>query len=196
MADAAFLARVRANPRNAELLDALSGLGLPDCWLVAGCLFQTCWNLASGRPPDEGIADYDIFYFDGADLSWEGEDRHIRRLADRFGPSVELRNQARVHLWYPDRFGGDYPVLSDARDGIGRFLVAGTCVGLAPDGRGSFRLHAPFGLADLEAGILRPNPLMQRPDLFRAKAESYRRRWPWLRVEEAPGTLAGEGGLA
>jgi len=26
------------------------------------------------------------------------------------------------------------------------------------------------------------NPLADRPDLFLAKAESYRARWPWLQV--------------
>jgi len=36
---------------------------------------------------------------------------------------IEIRNQARVHLWYPRRFGAPYPQLASAEDGIGRFLA-------------------------------------------------------------------------
>jgi hypothetical protein len=32
-------------------------------------LFQTVWNLQRGRPPGQGIKDYDLFYFDPTDLS-------------------------------------------------------------------------------------------------------------------------------
>ena len=51
--------------------------------LVAGALFQTVWNLRSGRPPQEGIRDYDVFYWDD-DLSYEAEDRVIRRADSLF----------------------------------------------------------------------------------------------------------------
>ena len=184
-----FLARVRANPLNALLLDHLAGIGLADCWLVAGCLFQTCWNLGSGRPAEAGIADYDLFYFDDTDLSYEAEDREIRRLTAQFGPQLQLRNQARVHLWYPARFGRGYPRLVDACDGINRFPVAGTCMCIAADGRGGLRVHAPFGLGDMEAGLLRPNPLNLQPDLFLAKARSYQQRWPFLQIVDTPASL-------
>jgi hypothetical protein len=46
---------------------------LPDAWLVAGCLFQTVWNLQAGRDATAGIKDYDLFYFDDADLSEQAE---------------------------------------------------------------------------------------------------------------------------
>lgn len=184
MTEAEFLAIVRGNPVNAELERRLRSLGLPQCHLVAGCLFQTLWNMRSGRAPGWGIKDYDVFYFDDRDLSFEAEDRAIRTVAEAtrdLGVEVELRNQARVHLWYPQRFGGTYPQLSSARDGIDRYLVTCTCVGIEVD---SGALYQPNGLEELVAGILRPNPLNQRLDLFPAKAESYRARWPWLVVAD------------
>jgi len=90
-----------------------------------------------------------------------------------------------VHLWYPQRFGGDYPRLERVEDGIARFLVRSTRVGLMPQVDGALRLIAPYGTDETKAGILRPNALW-RPSLerFRAKAESYRARWPWLRIVE------------
>lgn len=44
----------------------------------------------------------------------------------------------------------------------------------------SGELYAPFGLDELERGVLRCNPLTPQPELFVRKAESYRARWPWL----------------
>ena len=70
-------------------------------------------------------------------------------------------------------------MLRSATDGIDRYLVACTCIGID---LASGALHAPDGLGDLHRGVLRPNPLMPAPDLFAAKAASYRARWPWLRV--------------
>lgn len=182
----AFLQLVRQNPINCILMDHLPQLALKDAWLVAGSLFQTVWNLRSGRPPTEGIKDYDIFYFDDDDLSWGSEDREIQRVRDALGDvggNIELKNQARVHLWYADRFGPGYPPLRSSCDGIDRFLVDCTRVAIRIGG-GVDELYAPSGLDELFAGVLRPNPLNPRPKLFIEKAESYRARWPWLRVEK------------
>lgn len=180
-----FLRLVLQNPINRILMERLPQLGLQDAWLVAGSLFQTVWNLRSSRPPTEGIKDYDVFYFDGDDLSWESEDKQIRRIRSVLGDvgaNIELRNQARVHLWYGDRFGPGYPPLESSCDGIDRFLVDCTRVAIRLSGAVD-ELYAPSGLDELYGGVLRPNPLNHRPKLFIEKAESYRARWPWLKVE-------------
>jgi hypothetical protein len=182
MTDIEFRASVLTNPINRELLRRLPMLGLDQCHLTAGCLFQTVWNQISGRAPEWGIKDYDIFYFDDEDLSWDAEDRVIRRVTDAMSDlpiTVEIKNQARVHLWYPQRFGSDYPQLASARAGIDLYLISCTCVGIDVQ---TGHLYAPNGLDDLAAGALRMNPLNPKPALFRQKAESYRQRWPWLEV--------------
>jgi uncharacterized protein len=185
----AFVDLVLQNPINATLIRHLPRLELSDAWLVAGCLFQTVWNLRSNRSPTEGIKDYDVFYYDGEDLSWDAEDRKIQRARHALGDlaaNVELRNQARVHLWYGERFGPGYPPLRSSRDGVNRFLIDCTRVAIRIENTAACELYAPCGLVDLYRGILRPNPLNPRPKLFLEKAESYRARWPWLRVEKAP----------
>ena len=62
------------------------------------------WNVLTGRAVDYGINDYDVFYFD-PDTSWEAEDEHHPHadgaVAGR-AVAVQVRNQARVHLWYPE----------------------------------------------------------------------------------------------
>ena len=100
-----FLALALTNPVNAAIVEELHRLALPDAWLVAGCLVQTVWNVLTERAIDHGISDYDVFYFD-PDTSWEAEDAVIREVHARLGhlgAKVEIRNQARVHLWYPDK---------------------------------------------------------------------------------------------
>lgn len=178
-----FIELALANPANAAILERLPELGAPDVWLVAGCLYQAVWNDRAGRAPCENVKDYDIFYCDPSDLSWDAEDTVIKRADDLFadlGIEHEVRNQARVHLWYEKKFGEPGTVLSTSRDGIERFLVACTCVGLRPGPDGP-ELCAPHGLADLFAGRLAPNPLQPSAN-FRAKALSYQARWPWLEI--------------
>uniref|UniRef100_UPI000D426E5E nucleotidyltransferase family protein n=1 Tax=unclassified Variovorax TaxID=663243 RepID=UPI000D426E5E len=182
-----LVAQAMQDPVNAALAARLPGLGLPQAHLTAGCLFQAVWNRTAGRPSGWGVKDYDVFYFDDSDLSWEAEDAVIRRVqhavAD-LGATVEVKNQARVHLWYEQRFKASYPRLRSARDGIDRYLIACTRVGIdLADGT----LYAPDGLGDLAAGVLRMNPLLPLADLFLQKAADYRARWPWLTID-APST--------
>ncbi|MFF7708156.1 nucleotidyltransferase family protein [Pseudomonas sp. NPDC007930] len=181
MSSATFRDLALANPVNAALAERLPALGIGQCLLCAGCLFQAVWNAQAGRPPDWGVKDYDLFYFD-ADTRWEAEDAVIQRVREAFADlpvNIDIKNQARVHLWYRERFGGDYPPLHNARQGVDRYLVAGTCVALdVADGS----VYATYGLEDVEHGVLRPNPRIHSPALFAAKAASYRARWPWLRV--------------
>lgn len=177
-----FIAQARQDPVNAALLSRLPGLGLPQGFLTAGSLFQATWNHRCGKPPGWGVKDYDVFYFDDTDLSWDAEDTVIRRVqhavAD-LGATVEVKNQARVHLWYEARFKSPYPQLRSARDGIDRYLIACTRVGIDLADQ---TLYAPDGLDDLAAGILRMNPLLPMRELFLKKARDYQARWPWLQV--------------
>lgn len=46
-------------------------------------------------------------------------------------------------------------------------------------------LYAPYGLEELYAGLLKPNPACPHLPLFEAKAQSYRERWPWLTIQAA-----------
>lgn len=183
-----FLALALKNPVNVAIIDELQHLALPDAWLVAGCLAQTVWNVITGRAIDHGISDYDVFYFD-PDTSWEAEDAVIRRLHGRLGHlgcvKVEIRNQARVHLWYPDKHGLPYPPLMRATDGIDRFLTQNTQVGIRRAGD-SYDVYAPHGFADVERLIVRPNPgLNFSPANYAAKAARWKALWPEITVVAA-----------
>ncbi len=178
-----FRADVRKNPFNAALLDGLPDLDLPDCWLVAGCLFQTVWNIQTHKPPEANIHDYDVFYFDASDLSNEAEAAVGQRVAAHFAHlpvAIEVKNQARMHTWYEAYFNEPYSALADSRESFERFLVACTCVGVRV---GDEVVVAQNGLGELYAGVLRPN-WVHRRELFDRKVASYVQRWPHLVLKE------------
>ena len=184
MTEAEFVALVLRNPMNAAILRRLPPLRLADAWLVSGCLSQTVWNIQTGRDVQYGIRDYDIFYFD-PDTSYAAEDAIIRRVRDACADvpaNIEVRNQARVHLWYVEKFGAPYPPLTRASDGIDRFLMPCAQVGIRNQG-GSYELYAPKGLADVADMIVRPNdtPNFQAAR-YQEKTARWKALWPELTV--------------
>jgi hypothetical protein len=181
MEEARFVELALGNPVNREILQRLPSLGLADAWLVSGSLFQTVWNALTDRVPGYGIKDYDIFYFD-PDTSWGAEDAAISRCAVLFediGAEIELRNQARVHVWYEEKFGTSYPPLRSSCEGIDRFLAPACMVGIAPDGR----VYAPRGFSDIETMTIRPNRAPNfSAERYAEKAVRWQEKWPELTV--------------
>lgn len=179
-----FVALALRNPANDAVLDELARFALPDAWLVSGCLVQTAWNVLTGRPVDYGISDYDVFYFD-PDTSWDAEDAVIRSLAPaaaRLGVTIEARNQARVHLWYPSRFGRSYPRLTCATGGIDQFLTRNTKVGIRRTPAGD-SVYAPDGFDDIAGLRVTPNPTPHfSPERYAQKAARWKSLWPELEV--------------
>ena len=190
---ARFLDIVLGNETIRVLTDRLANLDLPDPYLAAGCLSQTVWNHVSGFPPAHGITDYDVLYCDLDELSWEGEDRIIRRCASAFADlcvDVQVRNQARVHLWYPVKFGVSHQPLRSAREGIDSFLHCCSALGLRKTPAG-YEVYAPFGFDDVFGMIVRPNYLHDLPGQYEEKADRWRRTWPSVAV--VPWSSAGRG---
>jgi hypothetical protein len=157
--------------------------------VFSGAVYQPVLNDSTGRPLDYGIKDYDLGYFDPSDLSYEAEDAVIRRVKTAFDEPlrsmVEARNQARVHFWFETKFGESYAPLSSTAEALERFASATFAVGvrLEPDDR--LHVEAPFGLADLFALRLRPNPRRKTVG-FAPTAADVRRRWPEVIVEDQP----------
>ncbi len=177
---------LRASPRVMRVLEAARDLALPDPLLFSGAVYQSAWNALTGRAPDYGIKDYDLGYFD-PDVSWDAEDAVIRRVAAALPPPLdvltEVRNQARVHLWFEARFGEPYAPLKSTAQALERFVCPAFAVGARLEADGRISIAAPFGLDDLFAMRLRPNP--NRPisaQAFARVSDSARARWPELTI--------------
>jgi hypothetical protein len=176
---------VRAAPSLMRVLRTTRMLGLPDWLVMSGAVYQRALNHLTGRVPDYGIRDYDLGYFDASDISYEAEDLVIRRVAAAFAEplksTVEVRNQARVHVWFEAHFGEAYTPLSCSAEALERFVSPMFAVGVRLEADDGLHIEAPFGLADLFALRLRPSP--RRPSRgFDRAAASVIWRWPEIGI--------------
>ncbi|HXC27776.1 MAG TPA: nucleotidyltransferase family protein [Stellaceae bacterium] len=177
---------VRAAPSLMRVLTVLRALDPPDWLVMSGAVYQRVLNHLTGREPDYGVRDYDVGYFDASDISWDAEDVVIRRVAAAFDEKlrsqVEVRNQARVHLWFEAHFGEPYTALSSTAEALARFVSPTFAVAVRLEADDGLRIEAPFGLADLFGLRLRPNP--QRPSQgFARTAAGVAARWPELTID-------------
>ncbi|WP_208995327.1 nucleotidyltransferase family protein [Roseibium hamelinense] len=176
-----------------NILKILRELDLPDAWLVSGAIYQTVWNRLTARSPMNGIKDFDVIYFDSCDLSYEAEDRVIQRvraalpdLADR----LEIKNQARVHFWFEQRFGHPYPQLETSLQSLENYASKTHAVAVRLTKMGTLDIQAPFGLQDIFALRLTPNTRLANEKTYREKAARMTRVWPELTVIPWPETAS------
>jgi uncharacterized protein len=134
------------NPWLRHLLSRFDEIDLPDAWIVAGCIAQTVWNLATGQPAERDIKDADLIYFDPTDLSAEAESLHEQRLRSLFPNlpiALDVKNEARVHHWYKRRFGNGIGPYRSSTDAIAAFPTTATAIGVRQKG-GNFECCAPY----------------------------------------------------
>ena len=178
---------VRAAPRLMQVLRTARDLDLPDWLIMSGAIYQPVLNHLTGRAPEHGLKDYDLGYFDGSDVSYDAEDVVIREVAAAFDEPlsrlVEVRNQARVHLWFEGKYGEAYAPLGSTAEALRRFVSPMFAVGVRLTVDDALAIEAPFGLADLFAMRLGPN--RERPVIasYERIAASAKARWPEIVVE-------------
>src|SRR5581483_11847380 len=176
---------LRQNQTLTEVLGRAQALDLPGWYLVAGCVYQTVWNVVTGQPPEAGILDYDLAYFDGSDLSWDAEDAVIQSGHDVFSglpAPVQIRNQARVHLWYEQKFGLPCPPHQSTEAAIDTYEATTACLGVRQEPGGRLRVYAPHGLSDVFNLVVRPNPVLAPREVYETKAARWKDEWPELTV--------------
>ena len=183
--DQRFLERaIRSSPVLGPVLDYWAEVRLPDGWLVAGAVAQTVWNAKLGYAPDHGIRDIDIVYFDAENLAAESEqaeERRIRSLFASLPTPLDVKNEARVHLWYEARFGLAIAPYRSTEDAIATFPTTATAIGVRL-AEGRFEISAPFGLTDLCRLVVRPNKAQIDARRYQEKVSRWRTHWPALDI--------------
>lgn len=182
---AAFFEIIGSDPLVHAALSKATDAALPDWLLVSGVLYNTVWNRLTGKPSGYGIKDVDLFYFDDTDLSYQAEDREIVRSQPHFADlqrPVEIRNQARVHLWYRERYGQSCPAYRSAQDSLRYFASKTHAVGVRAAAGGRLELIAPFGLDDLFSFRMTPNHALDNRRTHTEKAERAKSLWPEVSV--------------
>lgn len=139
----------------------------------------------TGRPTGTGINDYDLIYYDERELSKEAEqftELRVRRLLPDLPAPVEVRNQARVHLWFEEYFGIPYTPLSSADEAIDRYASKTHAVGISLGEDGRLNIYAPFGLQDIFDMVIRPNYVLPNKPTHDRKSERAKSIWPEVEV--------------
>jgi hypothetical protein len=181
----ALEAIIRQQPVLMTVLNGLRDLALPDHLLVAGAIYNQVWNHLTGRPDMTWVNDIDVFYFDDSDIGWDAEDRIIKACDARFaglGLPVQVRNQARVHLWYEAKFGSPFSPLTSSAQMLGRYASKTHAVGARLDTADKMEIIAPFGLDDLFSFRMVPNPVLDNRISHTRKGERAKAIWPELTV--------------
>src|SRR5215467_13662552 len=159
-------------------------LGLPHWYLGAGCIAQTAWNVRCAFAAAGAIRDYDLVYYDAADLSAEAEAQHARRaaaLCRDLDVRIDVKNEARVHLWYESRFGYAIAPYRSVEEAIDCWPTTATAIGIR-DLNPTPAWYAPFGVDDLLAMVVRPNRRQITEAIYLAKVRRWTAAWPTLTV--------------
>lgn len=174
-----------------NILRIVAALDLPDCWVGAGAVRDLVWDTRFGHGFDPaGIADVDVVFFDPIDLS-AAHEHAIERHLSELEPSVEwdVKNQARVHLWFEARFGHPAEPLTSTTDGVSTWPETATAVAVrlrsdSEPGSPGLDIAAPLGLDDLLDGVWRRNHARVTDAEYNARIERKQpqRRWPGVAV--------------
>ena len=174
---------IKKNKILMEILTVLEKLDINDCFVAAGAINQTVFNYLHGYEIDKNINDYDIVYFD-SDTSYEKEDIVIKKIEKalvNLNVKIDIKNQARVHLWYGKKFGHEIQANKSVYDAINKWGTTVTCIGVRLKNN-KLIVYAPFGLNDLFKMIIRPNKENYIKRDYDEKAKRWKNNWPKLTI--------------
>lgn len=165
------------------ILERLEGYGLDNYYVAAGAINQTVFNYYHNNSMDYLIDDYDIVYYD-EDLSYEKEDKIIKEinlLCKDLNVSLDIKNQARVHLWFENKFGYSIEPNKSVEDAISKWGSTVTCIGVRLKNN-ELTIFAPYGLNDLFSLIIRPNKENFIKKGYEEKTRKWKQNWPKLTI--------------
>lgn len=184
---------LRSSPWFDGVMRSVRTVGPPDWWIGAGVIRDIVWDTRFGNGfAPERVKDVDVAYFDPANL---GPDRdvEVEQLLTDIAPQIrwDAKNQAAVHLWYPQRFGRSVPPNASITDAVATWPEYAVCVAVNLTDDETLQVCAPHGLDDLLDGVWRHNPCRasRQEYLRRLDAKSPSARWPSVRVAVEPGAL-------
>ena len=131
-----------------------------------------------------GISDIDFVYYDNSDLSSENENstiEYIKKVIEPCPIQLDIKNQARVHLWYKEHFGYDIKPYISIEDAINSWPTTATSIGIRLENE-KIKVYAPFGLNDLFGMIVRANKAQITEEIYIQKVNKWKTKWPSLTI--------------
>ncbi len=165
------------------ILKKLQEYNLDNYYLGAGCISQTIFNYYHGYDLENNINDYDIVYFDN-DLTYEKEDKiikEIKELCCDIKVNLDIKNQARVHLWSLKSLGRQINQIYYLEEAIRGWGTTVTCIGVRLKDN-YLEIFAPYGLNDLFG--LKVIPIKENipKEVYIKKTIKWKEKWPLLDI--------------
>jgi hypothetical protein len=155
---------------------------LPNWYIAGGCVTQSVWNSILGLHPLHGLKDVDLVYFqeNQSEKAEEESRKKIKSLFKDLPIPIDVINEARVHEWYPKKFGYEIPAYKSTEDGISCWLPAFS-IGVRPESS-SLKIIASFGLSDTFDMVVRPNKRQITEEIFNKMVARLKKDWPAIQV--------------
>ena len=94
---------------------------------------------------------------------------------------IDVKNEARVHLWYENHFGYKIEPYNSLEESINSWPTTATSIGLRIE-EDRLKVYAPFGLNDLFGGIVRANKVQITEEIYNNKVNKWHNKWPNLTI--------------
>lgn len=176
---------IKANKELMRILDILDENQFQEYYIGAGAIVQNIWNKATEKPINYGVTDIDIIYFDSKDLSEKAEELKASRIIELFEYEtlkLDIKNEARVHLWYKNKFGYDIPPYSSLEEAIDSWPTTASAIGIRRNSN-AWIICAPFGVNDIFDLRLVPNNRLITKEIYENKVNKWKKKWPELKSE-------------
>ena len=172
---------IRQAPEIEETLSACTEYGLPNYYLAGGAITQCIWNSLLNLPLLEKVKDFDVIYFCKEEKYQEKT--HETTINSRVTHSipVDIKNQAFVHEWYPDKFGNKIAPYKNVEEALLSWIPA-FAIGIRKEEK-EYKIFAPFGLQDTLDMYVRPNKNIMSSKNYEKMATSFQERWPQIKIE-------------
>lgn len=166
-----------------EVISRAHLCGIENYYIGAGCIAQTVWNYQNGNPLEYGIKDIDFAFFDDKNIDYDYENTVVLKINDLFKNlpiNIDVKNQARVHLWYENHFGYSIQPYTSLEAALNTWPTTATAIGVRRERSGELKVYAPFGLNDLFGKIVRPNKVQITREIYENKVNRWLKIWPDL----------------
>lgn len=176
---------IRSHDWLMKTLVTVRSINGPVCYVGAGAVRDSVWDVMSGKSQARSARDIDVVYFDPGDLGEEQESR-LEQTLSHVEPNEDwdVKNQAIVHLWFENTFG--YPVepLTSVEDAVATWPEYASCVAVRLKDDDCLEIIAPHGLHDLLNMKVRRNPARVTVEKYRERIErkQYTSTWPGIEV--------------
>jgi hypothetical protein len=173
---------IKSVPELIETAQVCRSVGLPNFYIAGGSMTQLIWNNLLEREPLDNVKDFDIVYFDDNENQTEKWYESKIRVQLKHSIRIDIKNQANVHKWYPEKFGHVIDAYTQVEQGIDSWLTA-FAIGFTLNNNGDISIYSSYGLEDAFNMSVKPNKIAMTETSYIKMTKSFKERWSSITVE-------------